>query len=349
MAYLEIPPTYFPNFQMFPAGVYNLDIGSAGKLGIAFMQAPKTGDIESIKIGCATLTTGVVTLKASIQTWNSATNEVTGVLVNAGAEGTISVDGGTDDSTYLGPITFDTPASVTKGTVYCVVFTLTDWTSGVFRLASTTSTFSDWMSQYTPYAATVDGGSYSYQTRLYSLVLKYSEDSGYIPPPGYHAGIYALNKTFSTATSPSEYGMKFSYPINVRVTGMYVTADRDPVTYEIYDSLDNVLLSFDSQRYYASGTAFGGKVYNFPEYIDILAGEVYRFTVKPKNTTACTFQGPWYYEESMAKHSGICTGTARTGAGPWDDNPEHMVNMGLILDGVEASSGGASPFTYGFS
>lgn len=348
MTTFQVPNIYFPNINLWPTGVTNLDIGGAGLNGVAFFQAPKDGDITDIKVGVAALTQtpSPATLQVRIETWDDVNNKASGSLVNAGASGTVSVLN-TEDNTYLGPITLSTPATVTKGTVYCAVFTVTDWTSGVFRIARSISRFSDWLSQYVPYSALDNAGTYTYNGTQVSMVMLYDGDSGYIPPNGYHTGIYAANRSFASTSNPDEYGIKFTYPVTVRATGMYVGWQGSPLTFHLYDSTDTDLLNFTPDPDYRSGTPYGGNVFTFPSDITINADEVHRFTAEAITTTSVLLTRPNQFEESMAMHSGTFTGTSRNNGGAWTDGDDLLVAMGLLFDGIDVSAGGV-PFAYGF-
>lgn len=338
MTYFATPPMYFPDMNLWPSTVGHLNLAVANRVVVAYFQAPKDGDIDSIKVGVSDVNAANLTVR--IETWDSGTNQATGTLVNAGATSTVAV-GASDDDTYV-EMVLSTPATVTQGTVYCAVFSCNITTT--FRIARATGRFTG--TPYTPYSAYADSGSYTTQNWVVSLVLNYDGDSGYIRPPGYHSGIYQVNRSFDATDSPDEYGIKFDYPVGMRASGMYFWADGDPVTFHLYDSGDTDLLNQAEDSNYRKASSFGNTIVWFENDIDIAADEVHRFTAEA--TGATLMIRPWRFESSMAGHSGTFTGTGRTNGGSWTDDDSYLLAMGLIVTAVDVPSGGGGAFAYGF-
>lgn len=172
---------------------------------------------------------------------------------------------------------------------------------------------------------------------------------------GYDDGSYAVlgqsppttgnvnaNSTFNTGSTPDERGLKFRFPLSVRVSGFWLASDLDgDADVVLYDSDGTTALqtrSLDKDIEAGAGNA-GTHVATFPADVTLAANTYYRLVVKPTSVTNLTVYD-WDYPNTTLMAADYFGAdfhhTQRTDAGAWTDTTTKRAMMGLIVSGIDA-------------
>lgn len=323
-----------------------------GKLALIF-HAPRTGNIEAVTWRTATVTTGA-TIDVRLETVDTTTGDPTGTLVSTNSNVSVVVNSADDNVVFTS--TFTAAGAVTAGQLVAVVFVNPGASFGSIAFAGFT-----WTSGTTaiPYSSAYGGASWAKAIAHIQMLSLLYDDGEYSTPFGGYAPPTLINSTaFNTTSTPDVRGLRFQFPISVRVIGAWFACDLDGdckvmIVNTAYNQgagtgiLATVTLDANQRGSTVSNVHF--VIFDTP--VTLSANTNYRLVIEPTTTTSVTFLDMTV--ASLALLGGIPGGanfhltTAKdpTADGDWTNyNSGTFASpfMGLIIDGID-SSGGGSP------
>jgi hypothetical protein len=310
---------------------------SGQKMGWVF-QAPKTGSIRKVHFLTGAVTTPTDT-DVRIETVNTGagTGDPSGTLLGANTNVTLPSASITTNTWTISPaLTSD--AAVTKGDIISAVlvptgtpnFIINQYTTGV----SASTRF--------PYSTTFNGATWSKQTAFSVFAVEYSD--GTFDEISQVFPVTSINAhTFSTAGTPDEHALRFSLPFTARVAGIWIVADPDgDVDLVLYDGTSALATkTFDTDI--RQGTGAGVHYLRFAAAVTVTANTVYRIGLKPTTPTNIVLYSMDVNSNAIMNQLGGGQNfyhSTRVDGGSWTDVTTRRLFAGLILDGVDVTSGG---------
>lgn len=304
------------------------------------VPAPKAGTIKKVLINIGTVTTGA-TLDVTIEGVSATTGGPDGSPLTNGTTTLVVTTG--DASTQM-TATFSTGPTVTQGQLIAVKINNPSSSPGNLQINVHTNSLA---TQYFPYSFTaLTALSKSRNAPL--LALEYS-DGSYAFIPGVLPASAFTTDSVGASTTPDEIGMKFAFPMPVKVRGIWWQATSlgsNTLDIVLYDSDGSTVLetvTVDSEQ--VQTTSAGYKRLVFTNEYELSKDTFYRVVLKPNGTIS--FGG--VEVGSAAAMDGFEGGqdfhrTERTDAGSWTDTTTKRPWMGLAVSAFDdgASGGGGS-------
>lgn len=306
------------------------------KAGLVF-QPEKSGDIVGYRFRTGTVTTGT-TADCRVETVNTDMIP-SGTLWDTDTNGALVVDAA-DDQSWL-EVTFTNPATVSKGDLVALVFSIGSPGNLQFLGMGSALVYADtdampkgW--QYT--------SAWTANSSWPTFLLVY-DDGDVLSATRHRCGVGTSN-TVTTATTPDEMGNIFRVPVPCSLSGVvfyFSRAASGAGDIILYDSSNNVLatVNFD----FIDSTAAVKELF-FDSSISLAKDTDYRVVFKPSNTNSVFVQTfDIGGSDVILPFFGLnFRKTSRTDAGAWTDDDTLFTDLHLIFDkfddGVGAGSGG---------
>lgn len=332
MALTDVGAIEFP--QTFFSFTYtNLIMDAAGEMAAFVFHVPKSGTIN--KIGFRTRSV-VVSDALAVGLYDVDT--ATGFPVIASpykgmVAGTVAVPAAFTWHT----VTLSTPASnVVQGDTVAVIFSFPAYVAGNITIVTGPVVGNRYGLPYTvQYTA-----AWAKTAAAPICTVEYSDGSYAVAPgvlPDANNILWAYNADTAGA---DEYGLRFTAPCNMRVSGWwgYILpgAASEIVLYSGTTQLAAATLDNDITQ--ASGTA-NQLLGQFPASVDLVAGQQYRLTLRPSDGVA---NSNLYYlvTPSAAAMAAMpmgtdAYGTSRLNLGAWTDLPTYRPQIGVVASHVD--------------
>lgn len=210
--------------------------------------------------------------------------------------------------------------------------------------------------QGTGYVDIFSGSAWSHTAYNAIIALKYDDGTyAFIQPQVYPTSSIAVAQ-FNSGSTPDERGVRFQVPFDSEAEGAWISVnggssfgDFDVV---LYDAGGSVLQTIPADKDVGVTYTIPTGIYRrFPTAQSLTANTTYRLTVKPTSGTnvqivnmtipGSAYQGAieggteWYF-------------TARTDGGAFSDTQTERPFIGLVLSGVDTSSGGGGERSFVF-
>ena len=273
-----------------------LAIDAADERSSAVFQAPKAGDIDTLKFRTGTVTTGAT---VTVGLYSCDTNGDPDIATGALGTTTLVV-ADTDDNKWLS-VTLGTPVTVTLGQILSMVVSQPSASPGSMQIATTgTSAPTSWAGEF-PYGDLYTGtwAKSGYQRPFMSV--SYTSGGGVYPTwgrgpffPGDGATVIGV-AFWNSSSAPQEYGNIVIPNRKIRVCGMwaymthaaagdhyfkfYSTPTGTPVAECTTPLIDGA---------FSSNTSGGIHFWRFTSKLILNAGTKYAFTVLPNTTSDLT-------------------------------------------------------------
>jgi hypothetical protein len=351
-------PAIFPNMPVSSqapgptANTSTLSLNAATRIKFGIVvQVPKTGTLDGIE-----LYSGFV----------SSPSAITASFQNVNASG--FPDGTQDQYRSLaspasgwnvwGSMT-DTGAdggnkrSVTQGDWIGIVLEWTSTQSGQFWHYSLPNNGSAWQMGQRWVTDTGAGFTATGDAHFINIVLRY-DDSTYARVGSPHTCwpfVSASTHTFNSGSTPDERGIKWTPPVTVEVSGVWVNlAASAACDVVLYDSGGTALQTITLDPDYPRSTAEMFTFLMFGTVQTLTAGQVYRLTVKPTSVSNVSVYS-WAVNAAAILEAieggSAMHGTSRTDAGAFSDTTTQRYMMGFLVSGVDTGgSGGASSYPF---
>jgi len=156
-----------------------------------------------------------------------------------------------------------------------------------------------------------------------------------------------IEKNINTGSTPDEYGVKWTQPVDATVIGMTarieVEVNNDTLTMTVYDSVDTALGSYTPDKdVLKEATVVRYWTLYFTSAISVSEGAVYRFTILPSDATNLGVGGHWRQRDNIVTafdaadkilwsgHPESWVETTRTDLGAWTDAGNEPGDMPYI-------------------
>jgi hypothetical protein len=338
VAYVSTPGLWIPggvDMYKFAQGGTSYALDASGeKLG-CLVPIPKTGTLDKIMFSVNAVTTGD-DIKVSFQDVDTTTGNPVEV-VDEYRVITVSTPG----AKLTGSITSDgtdggVKRSVTAGDYMFVVFEFNSFVAGNLTLSHVTAMNST--ATLRGYTTHKTGGTWTKASAaIPRLTLVYDDGStAYAPTLAGHSGIN--NASFSSVTSPDEYGNIFQIPFACKLGGAYWRIDLDgPADAVLYDSdgtteLGSAALNSNVRAFATVGMAY----VKYPD-VALLANTSYRLALRPSSATTIGYE---YWDVSAAAHWDQWWGgqtwhqTSRVNLGAWTQLTTRRLMMAIQISEV---------------
>lgn len=333
MAVTAVGTRLWPRNRGLPYS-YTAHALAAGDRFGAVLRAPATGDIT--KVG---FRTGTVSDSQTLQV---------GIYTTSGGDPTAVLKGGAV-GTQASPaaatwyeVTLGSACPVVAGDLIapCIEWAATEGSLQIVSCALPRMGF--------PFGDLYDGASWTRQAYAPCISLLYGSDC-------YPCGLLPA-KAFGSANigNGNHIGAKFVAAAAERVLGLWVgassgwTGSWEGHLYDVSDtSLASVVVAA-GENFYQSGAWVPLECY-FASAVTLSAGSTYRVAVKQTSATSIPIE---YMQFNSAAEkievsgiSGAPVYSTKSGTDAWVDDSTHLVpHMGLIVDGVDLGSAGATGF-----
>lgn len=307
---------------------------SSDRLGMVF-RIGKAGNIRKFGIVTRAVTTGT-TLDLRIETVNLTDGNPSGTLWATDTNASLVVGSG-DDYVFL-ESTLTADAVVSLGDLIAAV--VANSGSGVLNLAAS----SDWQNCYASYCSRYTASAWTKQTGVVPICLLQYDDGSYVYSEGIHASVSVTHTSYGSTSSPDERGLKFSFPMPVKIRGIWAYIDPDNnFNIKLYDtdgSTTLIDLAIDNDAVVSKAERLF--VYLFPSIVTLQKNSFYRLTLVPNSATTMELGG---ITVNAAAHLDCEQGgqnfhqTTRTDSGSWTDTTTARPYIGLILDSFDDGSG----------
>ncbi len=356
MAFIDVPPYIWPLPVNQAAVAPNFTAtGSMNASGdrIAFVvQCPKAGTLDKFEFRVSAMANNPDNgIRLSFQTIDAATGSPDNTpdqyrdYVTALSAGLWVTPGlMTDDGTDTG-----VKRTVTRGErIGCVIDFVSFVASDSFSVSMLrTDTLSMGAIAYS-----ADGSAGTYTKGSVSnvpiLALKYDDGTYASFAPDMACPISAINTyTINNASTPDEVGMKFQFDAPVRARGAWVFIDLDnDCEIVLYDSGGSALqtVTVDKDIRHSSGTTIMPYFVFFTTSEELTENADYRLVFKAgaSNCSVYGFECPGSAYLAAMPQGANSVLTSRTNAGAWTDTTDEQFLGGLIIDGIDDGTGGAS-------
>lgn len=303
----------------------------------AILTAPKTGNISAVgrpvtAVG-GTGTTGTMRM----ETVSGAAGSPTGTIFAAGADATDDVS-----ATGWAWKTLNTPAAVTKGNDFAVVYTASaaDGTNNATFGYGLTG-----VSALRPYSVVRTAGTWSFPSVPPLFAAKY--DDGEIILGCYPLTAIGTSTNIASDTTPDEVGVKWTAPTSGSCIGLSIMASVSSLnlagTAKLYqgDSTELETSTFAASNWRAA-FATARFIVHFDSAVAVAAGTVYRATFLPTVATATgnirlvdmTFESADSLQRTMTALAQKCS---RTDAGAWTDTSTNIVSVTPLMSAASGA------------
>lgn len=301
------------------------------------VPAPKAGTIKKVLVNIGSVTTGA-TLDITIEGVSATTGGPDGTPLTNGTTTLVVTTG--DASTQM-TATFATGPTVTQGQLIAVKIANPSSSAGNLQINVYTGSLN---SQYFPYSFT--GLPTLAKNRNAPVVgLEYS-DGSYAFVPGVLPVSAFVTDLVGTSTDPDEIGMKFAFPMPVKIRGVWwqaSAAGASTIDVVLYGSDGSTVLetvNVDTEQ--VQTTSAGYKRIVFTQEHELAKDAFYRIALKPNSSInfggiqVATVAAMDSFEGGQNFHR-----THRTDGGSWTDTTTQRPWMGLAVSGFDDGSGGS--------
>lgn len=339
---IYVPPMFGGGVSA-PSASTQATINATGDKWGYVLKAGKTGNIHKIYARFGTVTTPQ-TVDARVETISSRVPS--GTLFGTNTNGNMTP---VSDTVVAATLTAD--AAVTKGQAFALSFVVPSGTPNFIALAG----YGEAPSGFMPYWCDGSSGTYSAKLNggMLNFACEYDDGSfGYIP---YALPVAAANiQTFNSGSTPDEIALYFQLPFSARVAGGWLAVDLDnSMDVVLYDSdgttaLQTVALA-NTERSSTSGLAPYYFLFDTPQ--TLAADTYYWLSCKPgaSNVTVYSYSvgSSTIWDQTMPYGGQLFNYSSRTDAGSWSQNANRRVLAGVLLDGVDVSSGSSGGHVIG--
>jgi hypothetical protein len=320
------PGILFPH-PLFIAGTNTTALNTTNtQVANVIIGAKALANINRIKFYLTAVTTSGQ-IRASLQQVGSGGNP----------NGTILASGlYTPSSAGLHTVTLNQSVSISNGSQIAVVL---DNYSGSADITVAQVTYNDpkGIQVYADYYAS---GAWTKQARNFVL---YGTDSNGVPTLPMLPHIVAT--TYNSGSSPDEYGVRVTIPLNATIIGGWVQADLDgPVYLSIYTPSGTQYTASADQN---TRNNTNVSIYHFycPPF-DVTANQKVIVSVMPTSTTNVSAYRYYHSVDTtsmpyMCPGYGYTEGVQRTDSGSWSTNTAPLIG-GVIIGSINTSEGGVS-------
>ena len=326
-----------PHIWMHLGGSFatgNMIHNSAGDEQFVAFVAPKTGTIDRIAFDIQSRT-GSVTLDLQIQG-----------LTTLGAPDGVNVGSGTHVASATGHqvVTLSSTASVTAGNTYVIRIAYSSGaTSATLRVAAGTSVGAS--PYFHPYVSPAQDTTGTDATATYNwptFTALYTDGEAVLPAI---ANSTTGTVAFNSASTPDEYGNKFTCPVDGYISGatfLGIGTAGGVITIKLYDSNSNLLTSTTA---YGDWQVTSRQMWNvyFPLSIPVSKGNTYRITMVPDANNLSVleygFVNATTYDVAFLGGLGLISKTTRTDAGAWTDTAGTIELIGPIFNNLNIGPG----------
>lgn len=342
MSLIDIGAVEFPRrWAMTGSSAFVLD--AAGEQAAMIVQVPKTGNIAKVgfRTGAVTVTDA---LAVNLETVNAATGAPTGTAYKGAAAGTVAVPA----ASTMYTVTLATPATgVVQGDTVAVVVSFPAYVAGNLQVwrggAGSTAGL--------PYGNHYAAATWSKVTNAPLCWLEY-DDGSYSPILGVFPGNYADWAYKQDTAGADEYGLLFTAPCYMRVSGWWGNilpgAASEVVLYSGTTELTKAVLDNDITQETGVVNQMLGQ---FPTSVDLMAGQQYRITLRPSdgvaNSNLYNLETPSAAAMAAMPMGTNAYATKRLNLGAWTDLPTYRPQLGVVASHVDdaAQQRGFNRFT----
>lgn len=355
--------------QDFPGGFYlpalyygaavpvfatKLSMSAANAKMAHIFQAPRAGNIASIIWRTSTVTTGG-TIEVRLETVDTATGDPSGTLVGVNTNLTGLVINAADDNLVF-TTTFTAAATVTKGQL--IAFVLVNPAVSQPSLQMTGYSSGTTLPGF-PYHDSHNGASYTPNfTNFSAITLVYDDGTHIVPIGGLPTPTAITNTAFNSGTNPNVRGLRFQFPVSVRATGIWINVDLDgDGKFLLVNTAYNkgagtgILASITIDKDTRGSTNGLLMTAVFDSSVTLSAATNYRLIVEPTSVTSLTVYDVSFQSLDLlncwsgGSNCHLTTANNPTADGDWtnyNSGTFRMPLMGLIIDGIDNSGGGAA-------
>lgn len=338
MGIVSAPPFEYPYFGL-RAGNSNLQqlvtgsnvlIDAAGEKAAVVLNAPATGTISKVGFRVnAVPSAGNADVR--LETVDLTTGDPTGTLLGTNTNATQAISGA--NTWYTTTLTAG--ATVTREDLFAVVIVNS---TGQYNIAYQNGS---WGYSGFPYVDHLTAAWAKITVGGPQLALEYNDGSysqimNILPQPT--PSLISLNN----GSTPDEIGAKFTLPVGMRASGIYVSIDVDEaVDLVLYDAASTALATVSLDKDLRMTNTASYQARRFPTAVSLAANATYRVAVKP---TTATNVGVPVTDVPSAAFMGAMPGgvdwvyTSRTDAGAWSETTTRYAPIGLIIDGIDRKS-----------
>ena len=339
-----VPPFYYPAMPAAlgaSAAVSNCLIDAASeKCGIV-MQAPKSGNIATVRFRTGTVTTGD-TVDVRLETVG-ADGWPTGTLLDTDTNAAVVIADGDDSAEKVATLT--AAASVTVGDFIAVVV-VNGGSGGNMNIAFNAD---DVYGNFPRGVEYVGAPAWAHRDSSPIMALGYDDSSyAWIPTVFPETGGYG---NISIDGTPTHGGARFQLPVKMRAKGAWIhgyMAAAGSFVVKLYSGAVTELASVtvDSDYLRNAGTQSEQIALFFAAPVELEASTWYRLVVY---MASGTFQLEYYAAGTAAAMDATPGGqnwhrteaTSPTIEGDWSQTTTDFPLMGLIIDGIDVPSGGS--------
>lgn len=365
MSITDIVVQNYPSrISAFPSSVGSFTLDAAEEFAVMVFKVPKSGTLNKIGWRTAAITEGTsFVLKISVETVAEtigqpvATSNATKTLYAAGAESE-DITSLSANTIYFTAINGTTGVSVSAGDYISVTFRLTavNGASVTITNAQHNNFYTLGLAQYTNdfYVAAYLGSSWTLWEQIPMISLEYSD--GFCPHFFLQPPCSQTTNTWGSNDTPDRRGIKIKYPFKCRLSGCLLILDADSdVDIILYDSDEYTVMSGFPITISTSKRRLNNRSIHcviFPIKPELTADTFYRLVVVPKGTTDI------FLLYSTLSDDGSYTGASQTLEGDniaytyrngdpsgadhaWTDSVNDRPYISVLIDGIEASSGGS--------
>ncbi len=205
-----------------------------------------------------------------------------------------------------------------------------------------------------PYNASFASAAWAANTNAPIAAVEYS-DGTYALIPGVAPVSVANTHTYNSGSTPDEIGARFRLPVSQRVSGGWLAIDID-------NSLDVVLYDTDGVTALATAPltnngrrATTGQVpywFMFPSAVTLQASAYYYLSVKPGASNISIYSWDMLSAAALDQLPGgqdwhYVSAKNPSGVGSWTPITTRYPVIGLMVNGIDASTGGFSGQVFG--
>lgn len=322
------------------------------KMAMIF-HAPKTGNIASIMWRTGTVTTGG-TIDARLETMDLTTGDPSGTLVGTNTNVSVVVNAADDNIVFTTTLT--AAAAVTKSQL--MAFVLVNPGAAQANMSVIGYSTGGVITSF-PYHDLHNGTGYTPGTTNIKAMSLIYDDGSVETPLGYLPVLTAITSTvFAGGNNPNVRGLRFQFPISIRVTGIWVNLDPDGDTkLSLVTTAYNkgagtgILASVTLDKDTRGTTAGSLMMATFDSAVTLSAATNYRLIVEPPvGFNATVYDVSFQSLDLLNNWSGgsdfhLTTANNPTADGDWtnyNSGTFRMPFMGLIVDGIDVSGGAAA-------
>lgn len=311
--------------------------GTAHKVAV-LVQALAPGNIRKVHFRTQTVTTGD-TVRASIQGRDAATGDPDGTIANSGDSAANTTVANADDNTWKTTASFTTDYAVSTGDRFFVVLDYPSYVAGSMQIQRSSFGSPNNFTYVDVYAA-----SWTKTSSSLNMTLEL-DDGTYLPCIGLVPSSSAANTNFNSSSSPNEYALRFVLNTPMRLWGFWFwtnnfSGDTQGVLYTGGAATDTTATATAAtiDKDEKVSTSNFQCFMQFATPADLVAGTVYRLSIKPTTTTSVGYTRPTAAENN-ASLATLGMGTdwyeSTRAGGNWTDNNTNPCAIFPVFSGAD--------------